>query len=308
MSDDSLATSNIQLSAPNTTPEATQSRVIKARMNKSKKAVEKNFGHLEKLEIVWLPLSSVIPNDWNPNRQSDHDFALLCKSMEEDGFTQPVIILEKSNNGKHIIIDGEHRWRAATALSLPEIPCVMVDMTPEQSRISTIRHNRARGSHDIELEASLLRDLQKLGALDIAQDSLLMDDVELNRMLSEIPIPETLSGEDYSEAWVPDDFSEEDTRLVHDGVDPTLMTMVDTGDGMITAMSNEAVDQQRRREKLMVEARTAQDRKTIMKETKIFRLSLIFSGDEADVVKEALGHSPAVTLFEMCKLKVAANA
>ena len=142
--------------------------------------------NLERLDIEYVGIDDIQPNDWNPNRQSDHEFELLCRSIEEDGFTQPAIIQGDSM----VIIDGEHRWRACKALGYDQMPVVKVNMTPEQMRIATLRHNRARGSENIQLAADVLRDLQSLGALDHAQDSLLLDNIEMNVMLDSIPTHE----------------------------------------------------------------------------------------------------------------------
>ena len=136
----------------NTTPIATQKRVQSGR--KGRKKVERKAVALERLNVEYTSIDSLKPNTYNPNRQSDHDFELLLRSMEEDGFTQPIVV-----NNDFVIIDGEHRWRAASSLGIKEIPIVKVNMSKEQMRISTIRHNRARGSHDVQLEAEVLRDL-----------------------------------------------------------------------------------------------------------------------------------------------------
>ena len=121
--------------------------------------------------------------------------------MKEDGFTQPVIVQKSTGE----IVDGEHRWRASQALNMEKIPVVYVDMTDEQRRVSTLRHNRARGSEDIQLTAQVMRDLEKLGALDWAQDTLMLSDVEVNRLLEDVPAPESLKNEEFSTAWTPTD-------------------------------------------------------------------------------------------------------
>ena len=79
---------------------------------------------------------------------------------------------------------------AAQALGMAEIPIVKVDMSDQQMRIATISHNTARGNHDIELEVQVLRDLESLGALDWAQDSLMISDDEIPKLLKDIPAPE----------------------------------------------------------------------------------------------------------------------
>lgn len=138
---------------------------------------------LQKLEIVYLPIDEVKPNSYNPNRQSDKDFELLCRSIEEDGFTQPIIVLRETKT----IVDGEHRWRAMKALGKTQVPVVMVEMDQAQAMISTLRHNRARGEENIAKAADVIKELQDLGALDSAADGLMMDDVEIELFTMAIP-------------------------------------------------------------------------------------------------------------------------
>lgn len=265
---------------------------------KGRKVVEKKNKTLGRLEVTYVPMDQVYPNEYNPNRQSEHDFALLCSSMEEDGFTTPIVV-----NKSGEIVDGEHRWRAATALGFGEIPVVYVDMSKEQMRISTIRHNRARGSHDLELEAQVLRDLQQLGALEWAQDSLLMDDAELSRLLDDIAAPEAFSDADFTEAWVPDTFTSKEVTLIQEGAMTTEAYIQSHGDSgeTISAMTAKAIEQQRKRERLIKKAKTEEERQMALKEQEIYRVNLLFGGDEAEVVKEALGLHPAETLLRMCE-------
>ena len=146
----------------NTTPEDTQRRVSEKVKKKGKRTVDKKNKSLETLNVEYVNVNDIHPNEWNPNRQSDHDFELLLKSMSEDGFTQPVVCI-RTEDGRVKIVDGEHRWRAAHTLKFEEIPVVITPMTEEQAKIATLRHNRARGSEDIDLTAELLRDLEKMG-------------------------------------------------------------------------------------------------------------------------------------------------
>ena len=204
------------------------------------------------------------PNSYNPNRQNEHEFKLLCSSMQEDGFTQPIIVASDGT-----IVDGEHRWRAA------------------QARIATLRHNRARGSEDIELATEVLRDLERLGALDWAADSLDLSDAELQRLLEDIPAPEALAKEQFSEAWVPGSVQGE----------------ADT-DGRMVTSTPMGIDQSRLQERRLQDAKTAEEREAAIRDTKVFRLTLIFSGEEGETVRMGLGPQPAVTVLEFCKQKL----
>lgn len=260
--------------------------------------VDKKANALEKLVVEYVAVGDLKPNDYNPNRQSDHDFELLLRSMREDGFTQPVVALKATK----VIVDGEHRWRAGQALGYSEIPVVFVDMTPEQARIATLRHNRARGSEDVELAAAVLRDLAQLGALDWAQESLMLDDTELERLLEDIPAPEALADEEFSQAWIPGAPTHEgDPETLGTGIDATVQTVVTAAPGggqQMQAMSVQAIEAARERERQLALAKTAEDRQRIQAEQQqFFRLMLLFQGDEAVLVRSVLGNEAAEKLL-----------
>lgn len=86
-----------------------------------------------------------------------------------------------------MIVDGEHRWRACRALGHTTIQAIITNMTIEQVMVATLRHNRARGNENIDLAAQVLKQLNDYGTIDWAQDSLMMDAVELRIMLEDIP-------------------------------------------------------------------------------------------------------------------------
>jgi ParB-like chromosome segregation protein Spo0J len=264
--------------------------------DKGRKAIQKKNQVLERLAIEYVPMDSIRANAYNPNRQSEHDFELLLKSMREDGFTQPIVCQKQTRE----IVDGEHRWRAARQLGFTEIPVVFVGMTPEQMRISTLRHNRARGSEDIELTAQVLRDLQALGALDWAQDSLLLDDVELNRLLEDFPAPQALAGEEYSSAWEPADRMEGQTEetQVREGNAP--------GHTIVQGMTQAALEARREEEKRLSAAKSEEERRTIQRESQLYRVSLVFAGEEAQVVSTTLGERPAENLLALCRKQIEA--
>jgi ParB-like chromosome segregation protein Spo0J len=301
-------------------------------MKKGRAAVAKKAERLERLKIEYVPLGSLTPNDYNPNRQSDYDFQLLCMSIIEDGYTQPIVVQRKDDT----IIDGEHRWTAmivvetlAKTYSLTrvakgeevippekfaeirgkrleflkdvadaEMAIVKTDMTPEQMKIATLRHNRARGEEDIELTAQVLRDLQELGALDWAQDSLQMSDDEINRMIEDIDVPEALAGAEFNDAWEP-----EQKRAGAATESTEGQTDKSSSGGIITsAATKEAIEEQRDREKKIAEAKSEEEREKIREESKIHRINLVFSGQEAELIEEILGRYPAQKLVAMARV------
>lgn len=272
----------------------------------AKKDAAKNNVVLEKLKVEYVAVGDLKPNAYNPNRQSDHDFELLLRSMREDGFTQPIVALKDTM----VIVDGEHRWRAGQALGMAEVPVVFVDMTEAQARIATLRHNRARGSEDFELAAAVLRDLAQLGALDYAQDSLMLDDTEMERMMEEIPAPEALANEEFSQAWQPSpvDDSGQDDDADAPKTTATVVTAAPGGGQQMQAMSAAAIEANRERERQLALARTQEDRERIAAEARdFFRLMLMYQGDEAKLVKHVLGAQAAEKLVEVVRFWVDAH-
>ena len=259
-------------------------------MSEVKTNVAKQYKTLETLNITYVSPKDIKPNSYNPNRQSDRDFELLLKSMKEDGFTQPVIVQKSTKE----IVDGEHRWRASQALNMDKIPVVFVEMTDEQRRVSTLRHNRARGSEDIQLTAQVMRDLEKLGALDWAQDTLMLSDIEVNRLLEDVPAPESLKSEEFSTAWTPTDADTE-----QDSVEATEHKV--SGGTMMKSLSVDALEQQRNLERKLQEAKTEEERQMARTDSDMYRISLVFSGAEAGVIRSVLGKKPAEKMLDMCK-------
>lgn len=226
---------------------------------------ERNSNALAKLEVEYVPIASIGPNPYNPNRQSQHDFTLLCKSIAADGFTQPVIVNRKERQ----IVDGEHRWRACQALGFDEVPIVWTDMTPEQMRISTLRHNRARGSENTDLVIELYKELGSLGATDIALDELMLDPVELERMLQ-------LDGDELGRVTL----TVEDSEL---GPDGHGLTDNDKTQGIDTT-----ADERRARERQLVQIKANEEARMGADDNSVFRLQLIYTGDTAQQVKRVL--------------------
>lgn len=263
-----------------TTPTETQERVMQKRaVQKGKKQVEKLTKALGKLKIQYMPLDKLKPNEYNPNRQSEDEFELLCKSMEEDGFTQPIIVQQDG-----IIVDGEHRWRAAHALKMKEIPVVIVEYTEAQRKIATLRHNRARGSEDVELSTDVLRDLEKLGALDWAMDSLMMTEDEVQHLIDDIPAPEDYGKDhEYSEAWVP---VSSDQSTDNPGAD---MEAHSTESAKRTAFL---------RQDALAKAKSEEEMELAKQMEKTFSITFNFTQDEYLVVKSALGKNPAKRIVE----------
>lgn len=106
-------------------------------------------------KIEWVPRDRLSANNWNPNRQAPPEHRLLETSILENGWTQPVVSREFDAGARLEIVDGFHRWLTSEkpkvyAMTDGLVPIVRLPECPEDLAIlSTVRHNRARGTHHV---------------------------------------------------------------------------------------------------------------------------------------------------------------
>ena len=160
--------------------------------------------------VLWVKQERITANDYNPNNVAPPEMRLLSTSLELDGFTQPIVVTE--NEPQHYeIVDGFHRHeigknRAAMKRQLKgyqPIACLRKERQQKLDRIAaTVRHNRARGRHQINAMSELVRELALLGWNDakIGQE-LGMDDDEVLRLKQINGLLELFADRRYSEAW-----------------------------------------------------------------------------------------------------------
>lgn len=159
--------------------------------------------------VIWLKTDQVIANDYNPNSVAPPEMQLLEVSINNDGYTQPVVTWYDGK--KREIIDGFHRSRIAKESKpirerLHEyMPVVTVNEsnTDKGSRIaSTIRHNRARGKHAVSAMSDIVIELKKRNWSEARIGKELgMDEDEILRLCQISGLAEAFENEDFSEAW-----------------------------------------------------------------------------------------------------------
>ncbi len=122
--------------------------------------------------IIAVPIEKVEPNTYNPNAVAPPEMKLLYDSIKEDGYTMPIVCYHDSEADKYIIVDGFHRYRVM--LEHKDIyerekgllPVSVIDKPLDSRMASTIRHNRARGSHNVDLMSNIISELHELGRSD----------------------------------------------------------------------------------------------------------------------------------------------
>ena len=155
------------------------------------------------LNVKLVPSDQVQGNLYNPNKVAVPEVKLLIKSIEEDGLTQPIVVFYEEEEDKYIVIDGFHRFLVLTDhFKCTEIPVVILDKCINDRMASTIRHNRARGKHQIDLMGTLVKELSEKGWPNerIAQH-LGMEGEELLRLRQQIGCAKFLASNEYSMAW-----------------------------------------------------------------------------------------------------------
>lgn len=158
------------------------------------------------LQTRLVPACKVVANDYNPNSVARPEMELLAQSIEADGVTQPVVTVYDPDADVYIVVDGFHRYTILTVwFGLEKIPVVVLEKPMTDRMASTVRHNRARGKHQVDLMAVLVTRLRGLGwdDLDIARH-LGMEAEEVLRLKQQTGLADLFAGQPYARAWVRD--------------------------------------------------------------------------------------------------------
>lgn len=160
--------------------------------------------------IRWVRAEEVGANDYNPNSVAPPEMELLRLSIMADGYTQP-IVTNTEDDGAITVIDGFHRNRVGKECADVQarvqgyLPVVQIrgDRTDRGDRIaSTIRHNRARGKHQVTAMADIVLELKRRNWSDkkIGKE-LGMDPDEVLRLAQITGLAEAFKDRDFSKAW-----------------------------------------------------------------------------------------------------------
>lgn len=153
--------------------------------------------------VRWVPADAVYANDYNPNKVAPPEMKLLKRSIEANGYTQPIVVWRTEYG--YEVIDGFHRHLVGKELGYSHLPVVVVNDsdTGRNDRIAaTIRHNRARGKHQVEAMSDIVIELSRRNWSDkrIAKE-LGMDADEILRLKQITGLAEAFADEEFSEAW-----------------------------------------------------------------------------------------------------------
>lgn len=159
--------------------------------------------------VLWVPAEQVEANDYNPNSVAPPEMKLLEISISQDGYTQPIVTWGK--NDYYEVVDGFHRNRVGkeshavkqrTKGYLP-ITLINADRQDKSDRIAaTIRHNRARGKHQVGAMSDIVLELSRRNWSDekIGRE-LGMEPDEVLRLKQITGLAELFADKEFSEAW-----------------------------------------------------------------------------------------------------------
>lgn len=155
-----------------------------------------------------VPIEKIQANAYNPNHVAPPEMKLLYESIKNDGYTMPIVCYYLKNEDKYEIVDGYHRYTVMlTHKDIYErerglLPVSVIDKPLEDRMASTIRHNRARGEHSIELMTNIVAELSKSGMSDAwIMKNIGMDAEELLRLKQLSGLQELFKDKDFSKSW-----------------------------------------------------------------------------------------------------------
>lgn len=160
--------------------------------------------------VIPVPIEKVKPNDYNPNAVAPPEYELLYDSIREDGYTMPIVCYRDEDKDEYIIVDGFHRYRIMLdhddirAREGGMLPVTVIDKPIDCRMASTIRHNRARGSHNVDLMSNIIAELHELGRSDTwISKHLGMDEDEILRLKQITGLAALFKDVRFGRAWEP---------------------------------------------------------------------------------------------------------
>ena len=158
--------------------------------------------------IISVPIEKIRANAWNPNAVAPPEMKLLYQSIKEDGYTMPIVCYYLKEEDAYEIVDGYHRYTIMkTHKDIYErengcLPVSIIDKPVTDRMASTIRHNRARGSDDIEWMSNIVADLVESGMSDawIAKN-IGMDLDEIMRLKQITGLASLFKDKEFSRSW-----------------------------------------------------------------------------------------------------------
>lgn len=158
-------------------------------------------------KVRWVKRETLHANNFNPNRVAPPEMKLIKVSILEDGWSQPITITADNE-----IIDGFHRWTVSDDKEMRAVYDGYVPVTtlkPKDAarmKMSTIRMNRARGTHGVMAMSEIVKSMLEDGLdIETIMKELQMEREEVTRLSvrAGIPMSDKIQGKGFGKAWIP---------------------------------------------------------------------------------------------------------
>ena len=157
--------------------------------------------------VRWVKAEKVQANEYNPNIVASPEMELLYQSIKLDGYTQPIVVYELPDD-KYEIVDGFHRNRVGKERKDINkrihgyLPVTVIDKPLDERMGSTIRHNRARGTHQIRGMSDIVVELTREGwSEEEICEKLGMELDEVIRLKQISGLKEAFANHEFSKSW-----------------------------------------------------------------------------------------------------------
>lgn len=169
--------------------------------------------------VIAVPIDKVVANTYNPNVVAPPEMKLLELSIWEDGYTMPCVCYYDKAHDRYELVDGYHRYMVMkTSKRIYDrehglLPVSIIQKDLSERMASTIRHNRARGTHSVELMSNIVAELTKAGMSDAwIMRNIGMDKDELLRLKQVSGLAALFADKQFggSEDWVEEEDNDEE--------------------------------------------------------------------------------------------------
>lgn len=159
-------------------------------------------------QTILVSRNLIQANDYNPNSVPEERMELLRQSIVDNGFCFPIVTIYDEEIEKFVIIDGFHRYLISGGrwLDIKYVPIVVLDHDVTKRMAATWQFNKARGVHQIDLDADLIRALIQQGLSDEEVSTQLgIDSETILRYKQLTGIAELFANVSYSPSWYIED-------------------------------------------------------------------------------------------------------
>lgn len=151
---------------------------------------------------ILVPIDKVRANNYNPNSVPRNNMELLEQSIIDNGFCFPVVVVWDPEDEVYVIVDGFHRYTIMKDyLGCQELPVVVLEQDISQRMCSTIQFNRARGVHQVDLVADMVKSLSETKTDEEIAQHLGMEEEEVFRLKQITGIAALFKDSTYSQSW-----------------------------------------------------------------------------------------------------------